>query len=524
LLPLMGYQDTCAYRPLRVLADALADAGHVVLRVDWPALGDSALDETAPGLVARCVQTVAAASSFLRARGFERVAGLGVRAGALLALAAEGLDEVVLWATPPSGKAYLREERAFQKMAAAGYGRAPADAPPMPEGSVEAGGFLYGADTVAALERLDAALLAASSRLQRALVLGRDGATPAKALVQALSGSGVQVMAADGSGLGDLLDDPYRAKLDPGVRNAMLRWFSATPGRVAFLPHKGADRLDLGVAVERPWALKGEVGELSGVVCEPVGGVVPGVGWTIFFNAGGVRRSGPNRLWTRSARALASRGVPSLRFDVRDVGDSDGTSVPHGDLEAMYAESSIADAVRAYDWVKAQGAGAVDVVGLCSGAFHCVQVASRRRVRRALLFNALAFVWNEEARASGMTAHLRSSLFSAQRWGRLLSGKIDARALASAILSKSWLMIAGRLSRLRGAPPPDPVEALFRSIAHAGTEIRIVCSEGDTSISYLEGHVSEPHRPPVTLIPGADHTIRPVWAHSRVVALIVGDE
>ena len=72
LLPPMGYEDTCAYRPLRVLADQLAREGHLVQRLDWPGLGDSAGNAETPDLLHLCITTVLQAAAALRARGLRR--------------------------------------------------------------------------------------------------------------------------------------------------------------------------------------------------------------------------------------------------------------------------------------------------------------------------------------------------------------------------------------------------------------------------------------------------------------------
>ena len=517
ILPPLGYEDTCAYRPLRVLADALARDGSVVLRLDWPSLGDSALDAEAPDIVERCVAGVEAAARSLRERGLERVAAVGVRAGALFGLASQGLDELALWAPPPSGKRYLREERAFHKMAARAFGERP---PPPPQGAVEAGGFLYGAATVRALEELDAASLAAASGCARALVIGRDGSAPPAPVVAALQAGGAEVRAERVDGLGDLLENPYHAALSPGVLEAVRAFFD-DPARAPVGPAAGAATLGLpGGVQERPLLLPGEAGELSGIVCAPAGPLPRGLPWTLFFNAGGIRRCGPNRLWTRAARRLARAGRPSLRIDVRDVGDSDGATTPHEDLEAMYSEASIADAVLAHDAVVELGASEVEVVGLCSGSFLGAQVAARRPTRRALLFNCLAFVWDDDARASSMTDHIASSLLDRRRWVRLLTGRIDALALARAIVDKGRMKAEGLVMGLRGEGAPDPVDVLLRSIVRRGTELHLVSSADDPSIAYLERHVPAGRRPRLTVLPGVDHTIRPVWAHDRVLELI----
>ncbi len=527
LLPPMGYEDTCAHRPLRVLADALAAEGFVVLQLEWPGLGDSVGDDASPDLGERWFAAIQAACGALRARGHTRVAGVGVRVGALLALAAPGFDQLVLWAMPTNGRAFLREERVFERMSAPVAGKPYAGPGPEP-GTVEAAGFVYRAPTIAALEALDGTSLAsARSGLERVLLIERDDAVPAPALLDALGTAGARVTVGPAAGLGDLLERPYKAALNDAVRGAILDWFAAgrVPGEHPRI-HPGPTaelRLALPNGVtEHPWVARGEVGELSGIVCEPAGGARPGAAWTTFYNAGGMRRSGPNRLWTTAARALAAQGSPSLRFDVRDVGDSDGSDVAHRDLDGMYSEASIGDALLAWDWVHAQNAGNVDVVGLCSGAFLGMQVASRRAVRSALLFNGLAFVWNDEARASDMTSEVGRSLFDGRRWRRLLTGRIDAVELARSLALKGRVRGSATLARLRGHPPPDDVAELIRTVTGRGTHLHLVSSDGDPSIAYLQAHTTLKTRPKLTILPGVDHTIRPIWAHGHVVSLVTG--
>jgi alpha/beta superfamily hydrolase len=495
ILPPLGYEDTSAYRPLRALADALAGAGFHVVRLDWPGLGDADGDALDDDLPRRRADTIRAVLADLRERGHGCVAGIGVRACGLLALGTGGFDELVLWGVPASGRALLREEKAFHRMAARVFGTPPADAPALPQGAVEAGGFVMGPATVAALQALD---VGAPVGLRRALVLGRDGADPPAELVAAIASGGAEVVGRAVPGLADLLEDPYRSTLHPEVREAVLGFLSRSAAREVGGGRRAAALVLPTGATERPWAAPGGAGELVGITCEPAGGAAPGAPWTVFFNAGGVRRSGPNRLWTAAARALAAAGVPSLRLDVRDVGDSDGASTAHSDLEAMYSPESIADAVVAIDTLVAAGAGAIDVVGLCSGAFLGVQAAAQRPLRRALLFNCLAFVWDDDARSNGMTSQVARSIFDRRRWGRLLTGRIDARQLALAMLSQARLRAADGLARLRGRAPASPVERILHSVILRGTALQLVSSEADPSIAYLERHVPVDRGPPFT--------------------------
>lgn len=518
ILPPIGYEDTSAYRPLRHLADALAAAGIHAARLDWPGLGDSAGSALDADLPERRIAAVRAALAALRAQGHASVGVVGVRAGGLLAMQAGGFEELVLWGVPASGKALVREEKAFHRMAASAFGTPPADAEALPEGAMEAGGFVMGASTVAALQGM---VPVGGPELRRALVIPREGGQAAPELLAALGAHGTTVSEAPLGGIADLLEDPYRSGLSAAVREAVVGFFTRGPARpVADRARDGTLALPCG-GTERPLVVVGGAGELSGIVCEPAGGAPKDAAWTIFYNAGGVRRSGPNRLWTEAARALAAEGIPSLRIDVRDVGDSDGVLDPPTDLEAMYSGASVADAVLAIDAVMERGAGAVNVVGLCSGAFLGVQAAALRPVRSALLINCLAFVWDEDARSNGMASQIGRSLFDARRWRRLLTGRIDARQLALAVVVQARVRGRELLARAAGAPPRSAVDQFLASVVLRGTRLQLVSSEADPSVAYLERHVPAERRPPLLILPGVDHTLRPAWSHRRVVQWVL---
>lgn len=526
LLPPMGYEDTSSYRPLRTLAGRLADAGFVVWRIDWPGLGDASGEAWDPDLVPRCQQLVQHCLASLREAGCTRLAVLGVRAGGLFALNAlqqTTFDDLLLWGTPASGKRLLREERAFHQLAAKAFANPPSDVDTrLPDGSVEAGGFVYSPQTAADLASLQLGPVP-DGHLGRALLIPRDGTAVPRKLKAALGT--VPIEEAEGHGLTDLLEDPYKAGLSASTTATLIGWLQrplqadTRAATVRRLPSSTTLQL-AGDIEEEVWTAAGGAGELVGIVCRPH--KCKNSAWTVFFNAGGVRRSGPNRLWTQAARALARQGRPSLRLDVRDVGDSDGVEHPHTNLEAMYAEESVRDAVAAYDAVLQMGASTVDVVGLCSGAFLGMNVAARRPVRRAVLFNGLAFVWDDDARASGFTAHIRGSLLDRRRWKRLLTGRIDARALLRAVLSKGRIRAGDAVDRLRGRPPQSAVARLISAVMASGAQLQLVSSAGDPSIAYLDRQLGEGPRPPLHILTGVDHTIRPVWSHGSVLELIVG--
>lgn len=134
--------------------------------------------------------------------------------------------------------------------------------------------------------------------------------------------------------------------------------------------------------IERAVAF-GAASSLVGIVTEPAPTVrIQGAPTVVILNAGIIHRVGPNRLHVTLARELAARGVPSLRFDLSGLGDSE----PRRD-ELPLLDGNLADIRAAVDAVSAT-TGRVVLVGLCSGAdLSIVYASSDERVIGAVLLD-----------------------------------------------------------------------------------------------------------------------------------------
>lgn len=108
---------------------------------------------------------------------------------------------------------------------------------------------------------------------------------------------------------------------------------------------------------------------LFGIHCRGTGPEHPDEPVVLMVSAGLIHRVGPNRTYAHLARALAEQGVPSFRFDLSGIGDSDrreGVSslqkaVAHDIAEAVAFVKSL-DSERP-----------VVLLGICSGAFDAVE-------------------------------------------------------------------------------------------------------------------------------------------------------
>jgi pimeloyl-ACP methyl ester carboxylesterase len=172
---------------------------------------------------------------------------------------------------------------------------------------------------------------------------------------------------------------------------------------------------------ERP-VVFGPNGSLVGIIAENATSGSPGPRIAcIFINAGLVHRVGPNRLYVRLSRMVASLGFPTLRFDLSNRGDSD---VRQDGLP--FIEGSVVDIGAAMDLLqKAVGAEKFVLMGICSGAVNSLHVATLdERVIGAIAIDGPAY------QTAGY--YLRwycARILSPRVWGNAVTGRTPLRRL-----------------------------------------------------------------------------------------------
>ncbi len=527
--PPFGWEDVCAYRSLRSLAKMLAAAGLPTLRFDFPGTGDSADGDGDAGRWRAWVGAVGDAVAVVRAHGPERCALVGMGLGGAVAMTAIdedlAVDGIVLWDAVFAGRTWLRQARAFQRLAARDRLSAPIFA--SGEGE-ELAGFVLGSLLRADLEALD--LRTPPSPVPGSwadmFVVASVARGDRSAGAAALAGRGATVNQAVLGGIEPMLDEPHRAS--PAVAGfEAIR--DLLVGRSAPWSRSGLEPVPMMAAVpsagvcERVLTVR-EPGkpDLCAVESRPASGAASDL-WFIFLNAAGVRHIGPNRMWVRFARRLAVQGIGSLRVDVRGVGDGGGDEVL-GDTVAAYYDSILWDDVdRLADHARSLGARSLVLVGLCSGATAAFQAACRRDdVRSVVMLNPLLLDWDQRAASvSEADSRWRSAIrpghwLRGSRWRKLASGQVPLRSLARAL--------GARVMPRRGAAA-GPAEHL-RALARTGVDVHLVVAKDDASadfITRLAGGDPALLAVPgldVRVLTGPDHTFRPMTSQEALYRII----
>ena len=530
IVPPLGWEDICSYRPLRFLARQLAQNGFPVLRFDLPGTGDSSGDALDASLFDAWVKSVGDAAAELRAlAGIDEIAIAGVRLGAMLALlaAARGIDagDLILWGPSSTGRGLMRELRAFASVQLREYGNGGA-APPESIPGFEASGFLIAPETQHALESVDFSSLPPMPQ-KRVLVLKREELAPDAKLLAALEAAGCRVEVKAGPGYSAMMAIPHEAVPPEETGREMIRFLDAShrgeAAEIGTLPARVAIADMGGGVLETIYTIARQPGRaMFGVLSEPGPKVQRARCCAVFLNPGATRHIGPNRMWVEAARRWAVRGVVSLRLDLNGIGESDGEAVL--DVEALYQNHLVDQIEFAIESLRARlGVHRFVAVGLCSGAFWALHAAVRDpEIRAAVMLNPRLFLWDPDVDRLRALRRTVKGLTSWEDWRRVARGEVklgDVKRIA----------VEGFRARRADAVRPfeRQMEALAearRALARNRNRAVIVFTEGEPLLSEMEEQRALPPENDPRLrcirIPNGGHTFRPLWIQKLAHELI----
>jgi pimeloyl-ACP methyl ester carboxylesterase len=543
-----GWDEVASYRSRKRWAERLAGAGHPTLRFDLPSTGNSSGLPGDPARLDSWLLALAGSAEWLcESTGTSAISVVGIGLGGLLAREAIArgapIRELALWGAPASGKAFVREVRAFSRLQARSF-EATQDAARrfgFDESAIEAGGFVLSAETIEALRQL-APDDAAPSALRRALLLSRDGVKADAGVQGAMSAAGVSLTVGAGGGWGEMMSHPERSRLSLEVAREVEAWLVAGDGAEEVVSAREDGRpqeplpprinLDGGV-VERPWTVDLPSGRAFGILAEPSGSS-PVELCAVFLNAGAVRMTGPNRMWTETSRRWAERGVRTLRVDLEGIGEADGDETKFSDVGEFYIPTYEDQVSLVLDALEADGiASRFLLVGLCAGGYWSFRVALRDpRVSTAVLLNSGALAWHPDLPGEREARKLTHVWGWRWRWWKgLLRGEIGWTRLCrmTRLMVKTW---GRRVTRAlwpghRPASTGSQFDQDFDLLLGGGTRL-VMAFSGDEPLHEelrADGFPERLSRWPgieLEILPGNDHTLRPIAAQVVAAELLDG--
>jgi hypothetical protein len=257
----------------------------------------------------------------------------------------------------------------------------------------------------------------------------------------------------------------------------------------------------------------GQDSRLVGLLTIPDGGAKGATG-CLLFNAGVLHRVGPHRINVKLARALAARGVPSIRMDLSGLGDS---MPPTG--QATYRDQTLDDLRDGIALLEREtGAQRVVSVGICSSAVDIFWLArADSRVVGIFMFDGYSF--------PTLKTHVL------RRWRRLV------RATPSSIPRAAWSSVAaigrGFIRNATSGPSADSVTreefaSALEQIAARGTKVFIGYSGSILEHYNYHSQLEDAFRGARFLqsvqhayLPHLDHTLTTLAAQREFIRLAV---
>jgi alpha-beta hydrolase superfamily lysophospholipase len=537
LCPPIGYEYMSAYQTLRILAVRFAALGFDALRFDYDGTGDSAGSHNDPNRVAAWLQSVSRAiAEARRLAGSEAVALVGLRAGALLALdaaaAAAGVDRLVLWSPSPSGRAYVRELKAFAAFSRQDHADDDGDEP-----GINAAGHFLSRETVEALERWTLDTVTTRPAVD-VLLVERDDRHSDPALQTDLERLGSRVTRIRPAGTAEMLVLTQDAKVPERALDAIATWLDdwrplRPPGAVVDAPDAADVRPTIALHddyCEQPVHFS-DASRLFGILTSPIN-QVPEAPSILLFNTGVEYHVGPHRLFVPLAREWAAQGHHVLRFDLGGIGDS---APPRGSPpNVAYPSHMLDDANAAIELLRREAPQRrVIAAGMCSGGWLAFEAARKGlRVDAIVSINPPLYLREGAGGAQWVTDRFeleryQQSLRDPSKWMKALRGGASYATFMRVAASAMGRRVAVRVSGVWGDGLPDGLARDLGTIAGRGIKTLFVFSRGDDGFQYFQHHAAPALRRARVrdliqhvLVDGAGHTFRPRHAQLALRELL----
>jgi alpha-beta hydrolase superfamily lysophospholipase len=520
-----GWEDICSYRPMRAVAEYLAQHGIPTLRYDLPGTGDSSGSPEDERLFDAWAHSVNDAVVELKAQtGVSRVIVFGIRMGALIALtASDNTDQdcvqwqdLVLWG-PSTGRALLRELAAFRKLETAEGALSNATVSSAAADELENAGFILSKATAAKLHTLDFDQLNLTGR--RLLVLSRDQMPVEAKLLKHLQASGAEIQQAIGMGYQTMMEVPHQVVPPLATADLIQDWLPISEQRRSGFESPLVTTTAVSLLInESIFSIPSQSGTSFGVLSEPY---AKSESCVVFLNPGATRHIGPNRMWVEAARRFAAQGLASLRVDFEGIGESDGRQ--NLDVQALYHDSlcqQVGTTLKALS-ERTQYRSFI-LVGLCSGAMWAFHgAANSSQVAAAVMINPRLFFWDPEVdRRREQATHIKG-VNQASGWKKLASGKLSWNRIVSGVQALSQTVGQSLVQGKQTQIPQLSFARTLRAIQQNNCKLSMVFSDGEPLLQELE---QEGYLPSagfeLTRAGAAGHTFRPVAAQRQLHALL----
>ena len=526
----LGGEHVRIYRLWRTLAQRLAALGFDAFRFDYEGTGESCGDMDEPDRPHAWLRNIDTVVREVRVvTGACDVALVGLRIGGMLALHAAascGVDRVVLWSPFRTGRTYIRELKALQRLSDDPHAAVDHDT-----SDILAADYVLPGPVAAALERFDLDRFPTPPTAD-VLVVERDDRSRDPIIAERLASLGCGVTRIRPPGTGQMLEHGGVPGMPGEALDTITTWLANWPVRGQRpIPGPAAPpappQSPPGASSRECCVRFGLSDRLFGVLHVPSAATNTGAA-VIFLNTNYEYRIGPHRLYVPLARECAARGHVVLRYDLGGIGDSEAP--PGAADNVAYAPHALDDVREAIAFMKRRAPGRpIVVAGLCSGAWHAFRAASEGLEVDAIFAVNPPLYLRDGASKGVPEIHeiggYRRAVRDRSRWKNVLRGRAAygdfARVCYAYAKQKAVVGIRSALGRRQ--------EGLARELDAIGTRgiaNLFVFSNGDCGLEYFRlygrpSRLRSGSRIRHVVVDGAGHTFAPPAAQLAMRELLL---
>jgi len=278
--------------------------------------------------------------------------------------------------------------------------------------------------------------------------------------------------------------------------------------------------------------------QLYGTLRRPEGLVSSSDTGVVILNQGPLDRSGTHQISTKIVKRFNAFSIPTLQFDARGVGESEGdwaTPVEGEPIHQLYRRifegAWKRDTAAAIEFLQSEtGVKRILLVGLCGGASTALHVGALHPSVQGMAMVGMPVRVVEDSVDGRTDSYIRSEAaryfekaFAPKAWKRFITFQTDYRTLRR--LATRWLS-----DRLRGRAEDttlvsrDIIES-FHTAVHASRRMLFVYGENDYLWTefrdlFLPSYSPERHGFDLKTIPAANHTLTEAeWQEQLYAAL-----
>ena len=474
-LPPPGYEHLHSHRAMHYLADLVAQEGVCAIRLDYPGIGNSTDELSNQSSLANWRRDVQSAIDLIsHDYAFDRKVLFTMGISSSMFSGLSGIHAHIKWVPEERPRAYVRRQKVIGGMSRSAESES--------TGYTDVAGFRFN-------DQLFNEIARHATTEDESVVVIQPGVEPTAELF-------------DGDGLEGVLVEPHHGQLPKLTAEAVLEICRT---QRAEHNQSAASQEQTKVMDSVQHASYSEKASFVGkhalfTVHTKANDCTASDLLVVIANAGSNYNIGPHRMYVELSRTLAAAGCDSVRFDLRQIGNSvqydmENENKPH-------CLSAIDDVRDICQWAQqSHHYQKFVLMGLCSGghtALHAtLELASQFKIVDCVMLNPLTFDFSEdlpldvsiELNPVQAAAYYRRTAKDPDAWFRLLSGKISLLPLVSYTWSRSRQILANiarGVGESLGVVPRPALDEKLNSLRKQGVRLSLVHATADPGLDlYL---------------------------------------